>query len=96
MFNSDISFLGSYDLDYSVDNISCRKSTAHVKFHALNKTSLESLFRSPITGYEAGSNNSIVTKLEWLRSLGFAVDKYQDFRWDEEIKFKGNPCCIYN
>jgi RHS repeat-associated protein len=93
MFNSDISFLGTYDLDYSVDNISCRKGTAHIEFHAFNKTSLESLFRSPITGYDADSHTSIASRLGWLKSRGFVVDKYQDFRWDEVIMFKGNSCC---
>jgi hypothetical protein len=86
--NLAVTFLGSYNLDYSVVSIDQDAGTALVGFHVYNESTLASATHPPVLGYTPFWRKNIEPVVNNLVLTGPMSKVMQDFRWTEIIHFK--------
>jgi uncharacterized protein RhaS with RHS repeats len=88
--NLAVTFLGSYNLNYTVSNVDWQNGSATVNFQVTNTSTAASGFRPPVIGYTEAWNEYIGKPMNEMFSTGPMSETTQQFNWSEGIKF--NPC----
>jgi hypothetical protein len=83
--NLAVTYLGSYNLHYSVTSIDDQNGTATVNFQAKNPSTITSALRPPVIGYTQWWNQNVGTPLNSFFSTGPLSPTVQNFNWTETI-----------
>jgi RHS repeat-associated protein len=87
--NLAVTFLGSYNLDYSIKEVNRQTSTAQVLFHIENSTNLASLLHLPVLGYTPIWKSTIESVVDYYSPVSGPTSQVtQSFWWVETIYFK--------
>jgi RHS repeat-associated protein len=91
--NLAVTYLGSYDLNYSITNVDCCAGSATVTFDAHNSSTIASGLRPPVIGYTPWWNQFVAAPLNGFLPTGPGSKTEQIIRWSETIRFTGNALC---
>ncbi len=84
--NIAVTYLGSYDLKWSVIGIS--GNLANIQFTVENSSTMQSASRPPVIGYEPWWQNSVGAAINSYFSTGWGSKTTQSFIWTETIKLR--------
>jgi hypothetical protein len=90
--NLAVTYLGSYDLSYSVIGLDAHAGTATVRLDVKNLSSAASAFRPPVLGYTGAWKSTVGALLNRIAASGPMSATSQHFRWTEEITFDPTGC----
>jgi RHS repeat-associated protein len=90
--NLAVTYLGSYDLNYSLTDINWTTGTATINFGVTNTSSFASATRPPVLGYTDFWQKYVSGPLNNLFAGGPMSAKEQQFNWSETINFSARNC----
>jgi hypothetical protein len=85
--NLAVTYLGSYNLKYTITSVDVENRTATVHFSVNNSSTIQSATRPPVIGYTSWWRNNVGNKLNDALKSGPMSTTTQTFDWTETIKY---------
>ena len=85
--NLAVTYLGSYNLKYTISSVDIANRTATVHFSVNNSSTIQSATRPPVIGYTSWWRNNIGNKMNDALKSGPMSTTTQTFDWTETIKY---------
>lgn len=84
--NIAVTYLGSYDLKWSVSGISGNIAT--IQFNVENSSTMQSASRPPVIGYQSWWQNSVGSAINNYFSTGWGCRTTQSFNWTDTVRLR--------